>query len=42
MMCLKIFFNFQKMKLKILYKFIIDVLKLILNFNKKYKYCIYI
>ena len=41
MMCLKIVFNFQIIKLKILYIFIMDVLKLILNFNKKYKYYIY-
>ena len=33
-------FKFQKIKLKILYIFIMDVLKLILNFNKKYKYYI--
>ena len=40
MMCLKIVFNFQIIKLKILYIFIMDVLKLILNLNKKYKYCV--
>ena len=34
MMCLKLVFNFQKIKLKILNMFIMDVLKLILNFNK--------
>ncbi len=39
--CLKILFKFKKIKLKILYIFIRDVLKLILNFNKKYKYYIY-
>ena len=40
MMCLKIDFNFQKIKLKIFNMFIMDVLKLILNLNKKYKYCV--
>ena len=32
--CLKILFKFKKIKLKILYIFIMDVLKFILNFQK--------
>ena len=34
--CLKILFKFKKIKLKILYIFIMDVLKFILNFKKKF------